>query len=389
MKNNIIENKKIAIIGGGPGGLTLARLLQMQGAQVKVYERDFNKDVRVQGATLDLHEESGLEALRQAGLIDSFYANYRPGAGKLRLIDKHAVIKMDSHSEENFDEDRPEIDRGPLRNILLESLKPGTVVWDSQFLSMIPDGNGWMLVFKNQTTADADIVIAADGASSKIRSYITPIKPFYAGITIVEGAVHNSEVASPKIHELLKSGKIFAFGDDKSLIISSKGDGSLAFYTGCKTDENWAKNSGIDFNNKSEVVAWFKTEFAEWNTIWTELFENAEVHFSVRPQYCMPLDQSWKALPNLTMIGDAAHLMPPYAGEGVNMAMQDAFELSTCLTSTEFGDTQTAIAAFEKQMCARASNAAQMTLDSTEMMHSGDPIKNLIQLFTDFTTQNN
>jgi 2-polyprenyl-6-methoxyphenol hydroxylase-like FAD-dependent oxidoreductase len=389
MKNNIIENKKIAIIGGGPGGLTLARLLQMQGAQVKVYERDFNKDVRVQGATLDLHEESGLEALRQAGLIDSFYANYRPGAGKLRLIDKHAVIKMDSHSEEDFDEDRPEIDRGPLRNILLESLKPGTVVWDSQFLSMIPDGNGWMLVFKNQTTADADIVIAADGANSKIRSYITPIKPFYAGITVVEGAVHNSEVASPKIHELLKGGKIFAFGDDKSLIISSKGDGSLAFYTGCKTDENWAKNSGIDFNNKSEVVAWFKTEFAEWNTIWTELFENAEVNFSVRPQYCMPLDQSWKALPNLTMIGDAAHLMPPYAGEGVNMAMQDALELSTCLTSSEFVDTRSVIAAFEKQMCERASQAAQMTLDSTEMMHSGDPIKNLIQLFTDFTTQNN
>ena len=60
---NIIKDKRIAIIGGGPGGLTLARLLQLRGADVIVYERDVNKDVRVQGATLDLHEESGLKAL--------------------------------------------------------------------------------------------------------------------------------------------------------------------------------------------------------------------------------------------------------------------------------------------------------------------------------------
>jgi flavin-dependent dehydrogenase len=57
-----IKDKNIAIIGGGPGGLTLARLLQMNGADVNVYERDFNRNVRVQGATLDLHEESGLKA---------------------------------------------------------------------------------------------------------------------------------------------------------------------------------------------------------------------------------------------------------------------------------------------------------------------------------------
>ncbi|MES2763394.1 MAG: NAD(P)/FAD-dependent oxidoreductase [Bacteroidota bacterium] len=383
----ILENKKIAIVGGGPGGLTLARLLQIKGANVKVYERDLNKDVRVQGATLDLHEESGLEALRQAGLIEAFYTNYRPGAGALRIVDRHGIIKMDTH--EDIDEHRPEIDRGPLRNILLESLKPETIVWDSQFISMIPDGHGWTLIFKNGTTVDADIVIAADGANSKIRSYITPIKPFYTGITIVEGAVYNSENASPKVHELLKGGKIFAFGDDQSLIVSSKGDGSLAFYTGSKTSEEWIKKSGIDFNNKAEVTAWFKKEFAGWDTVWTELFENAEPCFALRPQYCMPLDQNWKALPNLTMIGDAAHLMPPYAGEGVNMAMQDALELSICLTNGEFEDVNSAIASFEKQMCTRAAEAAQMTLNNTEMMHSGDPITTLIDMFTDFETQHN
>ena len=151
------QNKKIAIVGGGPGGLTLARLLQIKDADVRVFERDFNKEVRVQGATLDLHEESGLAALEKAGLMDAFKANFRPGAEMMRITDHQATIFYDEHaelSEKTFGGKyyRPEIDRGPLRHILLESLKPGTVVWDSHFVSMDKKDAGWQLNFKNGNT---------------------------------------------------------------------------------------------------------------------------------------------------------------------------------------------------------------------------------------------
>src|SRR5690349_4686979 len=112
----IIQNKKIAIVGGGPGGLTLARLLQMNGAEVKVYERDLNKNARVQGATLDLHDDSGLKALEKAGLMDAFKANYRPGADKMRIVDHQANIVYDQHTDDQQEETfgspyfRPEID---------------------------------------------------------------------------------------------------------------------------------------------------------------------------------------------------------------------------------------------------------------------------------------
>ncbi|GAB3542210.1 FAD-dependent oxidoreductase [Spirosoma fluminis] len=380
----LLTNKHIAIVGGGPGGLTLARLLQLNGANVTVFERDTTRAARVQGATLDLHEESGLEALRKAGLIDAFWVNYRPGAGQLRVLDKQAGIRFDDHERNSFEEGRPEIDRGPLRNILLDSLQPDTVVWNSQFVSMSPLGNGWKLNFKNGSSAKADIVIAADGANSRIRPLITSVTPFYAGITIVEGAVYHSETAAPTIHKLLKGGKLFVLDDSKSLIVSSKGDGSLAFYTGCKTDESWAATCGLDFTDNAQVLAWFQTEFAGWAPVWTELFEQAEPHFVPRPQYCMPSDQSWEALPNLTMLGDAAHLMPPYAGEGVNMAMQDALELSECLISTAFPDVQSAIAHYEKYMRARAAEIAQMTLNSTAMLHSPDSLNSLLGLFNEF-----
>lgn len=377
-----IKDKRIAIVGGGPGGLTLARLLQNKGADVKVYERDFDKHVRVQGATLDLHEESGLAALEEAGLMGAFNDNYRPGADKLCLADKDANIVWDEKGSEDGGAFRPEIDRGPLRQILLESLKPDTVVWDSHFLSIEKVDGSWKLSFNNGSSATADLVIAADGANSKLRPLITPIKPFYSGVTVVEGSVYDAAMVIPEICEMVGEGKIFAFGDEKSLIVSTKGDGSIVFYIGFKTDEDWSKNNGINFADKSEVLSWFKKEYDSWNPIWSALFENVSASFILRPQYCMPLDQTWESLPDLTMLGDAAHLMPPYAGEGVNMAMLDALELSNCLTSDQFTDVHQAITAYETQMRKRATEVMGITLEQTEALHSPHAITHMLSMFS-------
>lgn len=383
---NTIENKKIAIVGGGPGGLTLARILQNRGAEVKVYERDANKDVRPKGATLDLHYDSGLKALNEAGLMEEFMNNYRPGADKLRIMDHYANIIFDdqenrevSEAQETF---RPEIDRGPLQEMLLDSLLPDTVVWGSHFISLSSQNEGWKLEFQNGNSAYADLVIAADGANSKIRPYITPLKAIYSGVTIVEGAVYHSETACPEIHQLLNGGKIFAMGNERSLIVSSKGDGSLVFYTGFNIQEEWSRECGIDFSNKNQVIDWFKKEYEGWDKVWLELFENAGSGFIPRPQYYMPLDQNWKALPNLTMLGDAAHLMPPYAGEGVNMAMLDALELSNCLTKDDFPDIRSAIAGYEENMRLRAAEVTEATLESTAALHSSDAVSYLIDIIS-------
>lgn len=382
----MLENKKIAIIGGGPGGLTLARLLQIKGVDVKVYERDLNRDIRVQGATLDLHYESGLKALEKADLMDAFKANYRPDNDKMRLVDQNATILHDDHNKQStvdFGHEwfRPEIDRGPLRNILLDSLQPETVIWDSHIVSLEKIDNAWQIIFKNGNIVTADIVIGADGANSKIRPFVTPIKPFYSGVTIIEGAVDDSEKNAPKIYQLIKGGKIMAFADSQSLSISYKGDGSLNFYLGFKADANWVRDSGIDFKDGKQVLEWFKKDYKNWGNIWLELFEQEKSYFITRPQYCMPLDQSWEAQSNITIIGDAAHLMPPYAGEGVNMAMLDALQLSESLTSKKFTDLKSAIADYEKQMFARFAEVGKETLDNTDWMHSSIALNKIIEFF--------
>ncbi|MDV7697825.1 FAD-dependent monooxygenase [Chryseobacterium soli] len=379
----VIEHKKIAIVGGGPGGLTLARLLQMKGADVKVYERDVHKNVRVQGATLDLHEESGLEALRRAGLMEGFTANYRPDAGKLKILDRDFKVYLDEHSLLNsHSEDRPEIDRAPLRKILLESLQPDTVVWDSHFISMEKKDNGWLLHCKNNKSYYADLVIGADGARSKIRPYLTGIQPIYSGVTMVEGNIANAEVNAPEIFKWVNGGKIFALDESKSLLLSIKGDGTLTFYTGCNADENWVRESGIDFSKREQVFEWFKNEFHTWDERWDELFESENVVIIPRPQYHYPLNQGWETQPDLTLLGDAAHVMPPYAGEGVNMAMQDAFELAECLTDQKFNTMKEALEQYEKNMLTRASEMTAATLDNTNLMHAEGAVDHLLKMFS-------
>ena len=384
----LIKNKTIAIVGGGPGGLTLARLLQLKGAKVKVYERDFNKYARVQGSPLDLHEESGLAALRQADLLDEFKNNYRSGADKKIIANEKGEILFSDHADkplENFGSAyfRPEIDRGPLRNLLLESLLPETVVWNCHFISMEAQSEGWLMHFKNGTTAYADLVIAADGANSKIRPYLTDMAAFYTGITMVEINIHAASKATPQFHSMLDGGKMMAFGNSQGILMGSKANDDLGFYLSVKTPLKSFDNKAFDYADKVELLTWFKKEYSGWSDMWCDLIGNAEMPIIPRPIYCMPLDQSWQTLPNLTMLGDAAHVMPPFAGEGVNMAMLDALELSENLTSIKFKNLHEAISEYEKAMRERASMAAKESLQNGELMHSENALNGMLHMFSE------
>ncbi|TGD59805.1 FAD-dependent oxidoreductase [Flavobacterium humi] len=383
----LLQNKKIAIVGAGPGGLTLAKLLQMKGIDTKVYERDFDKNARVQGSPLDLHDDSGLAALRKAGLLEEFKQHFMVGADRMQIMDEHARIFFSDHDEkpeEDFGHEhfRPEIDRGVLRKILLESLAPETVVWNSHFSSLEAQNGGWLLHFKNRPPEYADMVIGADGANSKIRPYITDSKAFYSGVTMLEGVIYQASKTAPKINALLRGGKIMAFGNKKDLLMGQKANGEIGFYASFKTEENWAVNSGLDYADKQQVLAWFKKEYPEWSSVWHELFESAVVPFIPRPIYCMPLDQTWEALPNLALLGDAAHVMPPFAGEGVNMAMLDALELSENLTGGQHNTMEEAIAYYETNMRKRASQSALESLENGERMHSEKALDVMLGFFS-------
>lgn len=172
-----------------------------------------------------------------------------------------------------------------------------------------------------------------------------------------------------------------AFDNGQFIGYGTKGDGSIMFVVNFSTPESWLPDCGIDFKNKKAVLAWFKQAFKGWSEEWYEFFTSEEVHFIPRPQYYFPLDQHWETKENLTMIGDAAHRMPPYAGEGANVALQDAFELANCLADNRFPGMREALAHFEKAMVIRGAKATKDTLENTERMFSATALEQMTAFF--------
>lgn len=378
---NSLDRKEIAIVGGGPGGLTLARLLQQNGAQVMVYERDESREARVQGSALDLHEDSGLAALEAAGLTEAFWANHRTDLARLRLTDANGKVLYDHARQMSGAGRRPEIERGPLRDLLLDSLRPGTVQWDCKLDAAEIQGERVLLRFANGNTVFADVAIGSDGANSRLRKLVTAIRPQYVGVSLVEGLIPAAEQAIPELWNLLGGSALIALGGERTIGMGTKPDGSVLLYAGLKTHNPVIRQNLEEAREPEQRVNWFHANFPGWSDLWEPLFQHA-ASMVWRPLLVCPADQQWQSKPNVTLIGDAAHVMPPYAGEGVNMAMLDALVLSQLLLheDTPFA----AIKAYEAEMFARMQRRTTDTMANTEMFYAPDASERVVALFRSF-----
>jgi 2-polyprenyl-6-methoxyphenol hydroxylase-like FAD-dependent oxidoreductase len=160
----------IAIIGAGPCGLTLARLLERNDIDYVVYERDESETSNVSGGALDLHPETGQNALREAGLFDEFkkYARYEDTL--FTLADKHGA----KHLQIGEGRDAPEIDRVELRKILLASIPKDKIKWGHTLASAKLGADGKpVLHFANGVVVSGfKLTVGTDGGWSKLRSMV-------------------------------------------------------------------------------------------------------------------------------------------------------------------------------------------------------------------------
>lgn len=197
---------KIAIIGAGPAGLTLARLLQVHGIDCTIYEADTDRAVRSQGGTLDLRAEGGQRALREAGIYEEFRKRSRPEgeATKLLRYDGHVFWDHNQITERlraSDDPGKPEIDREVLREILLDSVEPQRIQWNHKVARVETDGEAsgkTSIHFANGAIETGiDLLVGADGAWSKARRLVTDIAPFYSGVTVAELSALNVSQTNP------------------------------------------------------------------------------------------------------------------------------------------------------------------------------------------------
>lgn len=367
MKTSIIENKKIAIIGGGPVGLTTARILQINGADVTVYERDINAQARTSGGTLDIHSDSGQFAIQKADLMEEFLKYARPTGEKMADIDGN--ITSDEMPDETNAFSRPEIDRNDLRKIMLDNLEENTVVWNSQLINIEKTENQYFLEFKNGKTAVADFVIVANGGRSNARKFVSDQESQLSGTYIIQGEISNPDQDYPEFKPKYGNGNVMAMGEHKMFYTHTMRDGSIHFGVSFKADENWILNNGIDFEDDQAVISFLNEKFKNWGEDYKKFFD-ASTEFSGLPLRLFSLEEPWKQHSNITLVGDAAHLMPPFAGEGVNMGLFDAYHLTKNLTDGRFETIDDAIADYEIKMFGYALEAQRMTKKMEDLLHS-------------------
>lgn len=197
----------VTIIGAGLGGLTLARVLHVHGIAATVYEAEASANARAQGGMLDIHENNGQLALKAAGLFDKFLEIIHAGGQATRVLNNHGNVLFEQPDDGTGG--RPEVPRGELRRILLESLPAGVVLWGHKLTAISALGGGrHRLTFADGSTATSDLLVGADGTWSTVRPLVSKARPVYAGITYVETYLYDSDTRHKASAEAVGSGAI-------------------------------------------------------------------------------------------------------------------------------------------------------------------------------------
>ncbi len=342
----------IAIVGAGLGGLTLARVLALSGIPATLYDLDASPTARPQGGMLDMHEDSGQRALREAGLYERFLPLIQPGGEDLRVLDRNATVRM----EQQGDGGRPEVERGALRDLLLSSLPEGSVRWGSKVTAIRALGGGrHQLTLGNGDVVDTELLIGADGAWSKVRPLVSAAVPVYSGLSFVEAHLNEADTRHPASAALVGRGSMFALGERKGMLAHRGARGELHVYIALMTSADWV--ASLDVTDPAAIKAQLLKHFAGWNESLLALIADADGHLVPRPIHALPVGHSWSRTPGVTLLGDAAHLMSPFAGEGANLAMLDGAELGRALVAHP-GDVEAALAAYEREMFPRGEASA-------------------------------
>jgi 2-polyprenyl-6-methoxyphenol hydroxylase-like FAD-dependent oxidoreductase len=343
-------NTPVTIIGAGLGGLTLARVLHVHGIVAVIYEAEASANARAQGGMLDIHENNGQLALKAAGLFDKFLEIIHAGGQATRVLDKEGNVLLDDPDDGTGG--RPEVPRGDLRRILLDSLPAGTVRWGHKLTAVSPLGGGrHMLTFANGSTVTTDLLVGADGAWSKVRPLLSKAEPAYVGTSFIETYLYDAETRHKASAEAVGGGALFAVVPGKGILAHRQPKGVLHTYVELNKPKDWIDS--IDFSDPVTALVKVAEEFDGWAPALTALITDGETEPLLRPIYALPVEHRWDRVPGVTLLGDAAHLMIP-SGEGANLAMFDGAELGKAIAANP-GDVEATLMAYEKDLFPRSA----------------------------------
>jgi 2-polyprenyl-6-methoxyphenol hydroxylase-like FAD-dependent oxidoreductase len=372
-------NTPIAIIGAGLGGLTLARVLHVYGIAATIYEAEASANARAQGGLLDIHEYNGQLALKAAGLFEKFLEIILAGAEAQRVLDKDGNVLLDEPDKGNGG--RPEVHRGDLRRILLDSLPADTIRWGHKLRAVSPLGGGrHVLTFADGSTVTTDLLVGADGAWSRVRPLLSEAKPAYVGTSFIETYLFDSDTRHKASAAAVGDGALFALAPGKGIAAHREPNGVLHTYVELNKPKDWIDS--IDFSDPVTALTRVAEEFDGWAPELTALITDGETDPVPRPIHALPVEHRWARVPGVTLLGDAAHLMTP-SGEGANLAMFDGAELGKAIAAGP-GDVEAALLAYEKDLFPRSASAAAEADRNLKLFFDDNAPQTVVDLFTNY-----
>lgn len=346
----------VTIVGAGLGGLTLARVLHMHGIASTIYEAEPSAKARAQGGQLDIHEHNGQRALEAAGLTAEFRAIIHEGGAAARILDPQAALLFAEPDDGRSG--RPEVLRGDLRRILIDSLPAGTIQWAKKLAHVRPASEArHELTFADGSSVTTSLLVGADGAWSKVRPRLSDAKPAYSGTTFIETWLYDVDARHPEAAQAVGAGAMCALTPGQGIVAHREAGGVIHTYVQLNRPADWV--SAIDFSDASAAKARIAAEFAGWAPALTALLTDADTPPLPRMIYALPDEHCWNRVPGVTLVGDAAHLMAPN-GEGANLAMFDGAELAKEIAADR-SDLEAAVASYEEAMFRRSAAEAADT----------------------------
>ena len=280
----------VTIVGAGLGGLTLARVLHVHGIPATIYEAEPSAEARTQGGQLDIHEHNGQLALEAAGLTDEFRAIIHEGGQATRMLDQHGTVLLDDPDDGTAG--RPEVLRGDLRRILLDSLPDEMIEWGRKVTDVQPFGHGrHELTFADGSTVTTSLLVGADGAWSRIRPLLSDAKPEYVGTTFIETYLYDADERHSAAAEAVGGGAMYALTPGKGIVAHREAGDILHTYVELNRPAEWMAD--IDFTDAAAATAAVAAEFGGWAPELTALITDGETAPIPRMIYALPDGHRW------------------------------------------------------------------------------------------------
>jgi 2-polyprenyl-6-methoxyphenol hydroxylase-like FAD-dependent oxidoreductase len=235
-------------------------------------------------------------------LWDEWLKYMRAECDVYKLLDSTGKVYIDENVNGNDQSrNRPEIDRRKLRDILLDSLTPGSVKWGKKLRAVESSALGtelFDLSFEDGAIEHGfHLVVGADGAWSKARLPVTQEKPFYCGVTIVETTIHDFKTRQPEMARFVGAGSCMATGNKNTLAAQLQGDGSVLMYAMLRLPETWAQESGIDWESSTTAQQLIDKYFSTWIQELKDFILKGDEPLVVRPLYMLPVGIEWEHKP--------------------------------------------------------------------------------------------